>query len=682
MVFCRTQLNFVLASLIGVIFAGCTNNIFRSISQGGNGNGVIAPPPSTSQMELISRVLRNTSDPSNVFDLVGDGSGNLGKYCISSELGSTTPLCNCYFTYYMNSDKSDTPQILEVASIHQESNLVRCYFGKHTSEQKSDENNYPISPGIAPEAAVVEVQLSFPLNPGMVSNVVSFQLNGANDVSDSFDISSYATVKRFQCKEALFISNPFDYNGGSNRTYDPIQSVDPKLVFPMNFYSTNFGRTYSYYANKNFLTFTPTSSTNNWICPEDPENDPYQDPLNDPPTLYKEDYQIFSAYYNGLITTGAGFSNNYKIAIDGSTYVFADRRIYPFKYPNAALLAAGEKVFDRSSFVVSKKKTGPFSVPLNALAIPGRVTSEAGELKPDKAIPPLGYVAKPIQSGSKEICPRTVSLPDGYQWVKVWLMRTTLMKRNAVVSTDLATGKMLHISCNPGRWLAGTDIFSDCAGLFGIYNNVVPAHDIYARVLGTLVPGVQNTNLCVDALQGGLNGIGIHAEDGILSDGWRVRTASCTNFTNNNITAPMNVCVNQGADGGGFQRAFPKSVTGSGSSNQVSYLDIDGGGIRYEFLFVVTPDAWTMNDMETHPQRSIFWPIRFKAGECTARVNDPAVDGATENIGNPKSCIDAGYTPEQYGPKKYDIGEPSDPPAGDTRPGVFPVCAIQKIPTP
>jgi hypothetical protein len=103
-------------------------------------------------------------------------------------------------------------------------------------------------------------------------------------------------------------------------------------------------------------------------------------------------------------------------------------------------------------------------------------------------------------------------------------------------------------------------------------------------------------------------------------------------------------------------------------------VDIDDpSSPRYDFIFVVSP-ATVMSGEITNPSSSvhnIYTPYRFMSlGDCNSADPD-----------NPSTIGDcnAARALRNYGIKFHDVGSVGDPPANDpNRPGVFPVCALQK----
>lgn len=380
----------VLISALSGAGAACTNNnltALKNASQRSIGNRSTAGgsfDDSSNYLIYVARVLRTLTDTAGSFDLIGDGTGKIGQYC-SATTGS---VCSCRFQYVNASGVSEAP---EVPISYKEQDLARC------------------SSAILP-TGITEVKISIHhISSDNYSNETIFRFNGPNMGFNPSDPDSYLGIKRFQCKEVLLVPYLFD-----GRMYDPFQSSDPELAYPLNYYTPNFGASLLSFV-KNPIN-APSGNGPGWKCPsriDDPEFLPTQ--------------TVFS------VEADSGGS----------------KRIFPVQ----------GSAFDRSTFHLARVPSGAFNVPVNAAmapntytSLPATGTSATGpSSRFSQSPPPIGYGAAPVQDASgSESCPSTVPIPPGYQWVKVWQFRASLPMRYTRGSN--ATMQAGIIECNPGLY--------------------------------------------------------------------------------------------------------------------------------------------------------------------------------------------------------------------------------------
>jgi len=428
--------------------------------------------------------------------------------------------------------------------------------------------------------------------------------------------------------------------------YDKLQSEDPLLTFPFDFYATNFGAALQSYVNAG-------TGVNYWDCPTNP-------------SLYSDFSNPLPADTTPIFSVG---DNN---------------RMYPPPIYNPAPVVASD--LDRSSFYVAKAPAGVFSIPFNAFLGPTIVSAFNSTSNPA----PLGYGAAPIPTGvGKEQCPLS-AIPAGYHWVKVWLFRSDLPPRHYLSSPKFA--QIGQISCNR-QWVgltgnavdAGKNVFVDCG--IGASARPLPgsANGTLADRIITNGPVINNTQTggCINinapasspAPKGaGATSSGVSTQRaGFTAYGFGtdflqyVNPQACTN------PAPfpdgLGLCTNNNNVTSGVPADFATTITA-----------VPNDGSRFDFIFTVSPDiSWATasslavnsGEMEagTGNSRS-FTPYRFKtSADCaaTSASGAPCVAAASSNLFPP------------YGIKLHDVGTNGDPSATDpNRPGVFPMCAIQR----
>ena len=240
-------------ALLALTFFSCTNNLAGKLSTSsvatiGVGTG---GTNSTGTFALtLQNVLRDSTNPTTTLDLIGDGTNKMGTLCTSTAGGLSTAgpsTCSCTYAY---TSPSVGVQSVDVPTVYQESNLIEC-----------------LSTTIPSDVTTVSVSVHV-TSENEYSNVVAFNLLNTGGLNPT-SASSFSLVQRWQCRDILWIPYPGP-NGtlaefATNSMYDPIQSQDPSLTYPINFYTTNLGGTLQAYINANIA--------GQWDCPSNP-NDP------------------------------------------------------------------------------------------------------------------------------------------------------------------------------------------------------------------------------------------------------------------------------------------------------------------------------------------------------------------------------------------------------------------------
>lgn len=642
--------------------SGCTNNLSlttnlanSTVSASNPNGGTVSGTSGNAGSFTLSRVVKDNVNPSTTLDLVGDGSGAFGSLCISTATGassSTSPtVCNCVFSYNTSSHPN-TQQINPVT--YHENDMVRCLYSNIPTDVKTMQ---------------VQLQVS---SSDSYSNTVNFTFSGNGVTLDTSSSSSFIMPIRYQCRDLVFI--PYIYDGNM---YDPIQSEDFHITYPLDFYATNLGYAVSTYVAQGNVN--PANQAY-WNCPQ------ILNPVRD----------LAGTLTNAGTNLGAYVAQNHiNLKVYSKAPLSGSKLIYP---PTPG-------IFDRSTFYLAKQSSGVFSIPLDALMAPGVNTSTSDPSSPGSTIPPLGYGAAPIPNPTvpgQETCPDTsVPIPAGYQWVKVWLFRASLPQRHYAKSGQSPTiTDVQNIICNPGDWAntAGSPpsnyspIFPSCqlshsnAGSSYALSDLNDTHYLASRVL-TLSNGTSicadldnstlasSPNYCAAATATTVNpGAGCDATTG--ADYWLPEStyASATSPTGCGPNAPsplidpFHVCSLT-------SNSTPAPPTPYSTS--VGIGDLDTGTPRYDFLFVVTPPTISVSDMQdTSPSSASlpYQPYRFFTDQdCLSPDPDNPV------IKTPPDCSPANAI-NTYGLKLHSVGSNGDPPASDpNRAGVFPICALQPI---
>lgn len=699
-------------TLIIITLMSCTNNRFDSISP-------LVKKTSTTPLDriiipveetpiILTRVLRNATSPTSTFDLIGDGTGAMGKGCMSKDTENSTQskgesTCTCAYSYTLSNGSTES---YEAPTTYHEGNVIRCLYVDIPTAVKS-----------------VKVRIH-QTTLDTYSNSISFNLNNRNITLDPTEASTFAQVQRYQCRDLLWIPNSL----APDTIYDPFQSEDPHNSIPMNFYTTNLGASQAIYGG-GMSSVTPPK---NWNCPSIP-NDPH----------LKMDLTLYSA--------GPDSAGSKKIyppsgsSFDRSTFYLARRATSVFDVPVNAYIAPE----------------------INTLSPDAQGNQTAGAPPIGYGASPISTGIP-----GQETCPDlSIAKPTGYHWVKVWLYRMAMPGRKAIYSyyfnnigpiacspgdwkqtTSLqrnAAGNIISSHLNsvfpdcdnntnssitvngPSRYsesLSLTDLmipeikatgaqlasrvftnYNSCFNVDPVFHldlalpllvTPIPKSDIYATLPASLptptVPspspaptlpaeGAKNTGYS----NGPGKGSTLFSDFGLGTDLWNQNLKYSVHL---GITQVERVDPYTGCWGSGnidpahlctsvFDRA---NKVGDGSAppqpfypipydNNPGTLDIDNpSSPRYDYLFVVTPTN-VMSGQITNPSSNeyqTYTPYRFMSLE----------DCQSPDPDNPNSANDCNsqHALRNYGIKFHDVSSAGDPPANDPqRSGIFPICALQ-----
>ena len=628
--------------LLCVMTSGCTNLLGTTSRSTASTQNTVSPSTGSGIDALtLSTVVRN-SRQSNIFDLVGDGTGALGNFCVTQttegEDGATTAstgsTCTCQFSYI----KADgSTEMYDVSTKYTEPNLIRCSFAT-----------------VPKTVPYVNVRIHL-TNADSYSNTVRFKFSGNGQFLDLTDARSFSQPFRYQCRDTVFMSLQFGAPQGANAAgkgiYDPILSEDPAIAFAWNFYASNMYAAAAAFVTNNEIAESGVGS----ICPATP---------NDPGI--GTDLTLFSL---------AGDSS-------GST------RIFP---------PVGS-AFDRSTFFLARQLSGVFNIPVNAYVAPGSISqapTDGSAVSTDPGKPsPVGYGAAPtpLDDGT-ETCPDTsVQIPPGFKWVKLWQFRASLDPRNSPTSEAMNN---TAIACNPGDYVEPNPSPSYTpvpyakiceGGVLAAANDTVLANRI---IYGSSSGGANTGSACVvlnhpdpsvaatacnSAVDGPGSGAGCTATRSgvqkslyglwpLASDVWRTQV--------NTLNGGFNVlCSNGNALDNLHMCAFGGSAIAPFDDNvKLKALEKNS---RYDFVMVVSPPTINLRDMQDPSNSAVlpYIPYRYYPGKCVS--GDPT---------HPAFAGDCGVSNRiNYALKAHDVGLNGDAsPTDSGRLPVFPVCALQPI---
>ena len=616
--------NSVFASLLFALssLTACLNNDLTSASKFALTNQINTENPGSvisgedsSGILTLTRVIRSNLNSASELDLIGDGSDALGRLCVSGDqnagggANSDGPsTCTCEYSY-TRSDGSK--EVVEVDTVYHEMNLIRC------------------SSAIIPtNITYFDVRVHISTNDAF-SNSVRFQVGSDLLNLSTSDSSTFLPATRYQCHESLFLSYVFD-----DDFYDPFQSEDARLVYPLNFYTTNMGGSLSLFASE-----VQANNGAGYVCPTN-TNDPTQ----------------------GVELTV------YSVSSDGGS-----NRIFP----------TTGSAFDRSNFVLAKERTGVFNVPVKAMIAPGLLSEDDT---------PLGYGAEPIPGSEpdQETCPSDVEIPDGYQWVKLWLFRARLERRMNIIPDQLAQAGGL--ACNPGTWqTADTDrdgqldaVVANCGSNGG---KAPPSGFGSSELADRVYSSGSSTPKCL-RLQASSSASFPPAA--VCSNNIGLSGAGCTTdlLTGNQTISTYDI-LSPGSDIWHPADGTTSFCTGASTFDPFNICDLLGGyptpyqfgdttdyieeNERFDFLFVVSPVEITTADMDSESSASRpYTPFRFfKASDCASGNPDAPLSPGDCSINRKIDYRFVAYSIDNFG------DAPEEDP--DRLPD-FPVCVLQASP--
>ncbi len=390
------------------LLSSCTNLTNRvrapsSVLQTGTSGGGSA----SGAFHLVGIV----TEPSNgsLYNLLGQNA-EFDVFC-SGAYGT----CRCEYTY---SQTGLGVQTQETPVTYQESNLVRCL-----SAVPAGISSFSVRITVSGGSGSFESNsLSASFGPGgTFQNVPAFI-----DVTDPL---SYQAVQRYQCRKLDFIASPFD-----GTFLDPIQSQDPQVIYPFNFYTTNVGESLL------AMQINPAGSQG-WDC-----------------TLISTPDYSLHWWANPMVFSETGCTDPF-CSGDGSlmypTSVLSDSKI-PVSTGSTAL---GKR---RSTFSLLKKPYGVFQVPVIAATAPRSYVDSyfSGQVvNASLTLSPLGYAAAAVAGpGGTSTCP-SIPIPLTSRWVKLWSYRATnLTPPRKVVGTDASVNSPI------GCWAENTaGLFDSCS---------------------------------------------------------------------------------------------------------------------------------------------------------------------------------------------------------------------------
>jgi len=404
-----TRLSLFFFSVILIVSSGCTNIGSTSGSAGSEISiGSDTNEGTDGGAFRLETVVPTPGATGATYDLIGQDN-QFDVYC-SGSYG----VCKCEYTYQLS---DGTSQAVEGDVSYQESDLLRC-----VDAVPSGVSSFSVRVVVESASSTTTTggtTTSGTTTVGYASNSISVDLGDGSFSSDSYlDLSnaqSYVAVDRFQCRRREFIPNPLD-----SGIIDPIQSEDPKIIYPFNFYTTNLSQS---------LLQMQQQATQNWEC-----------------TLIATQDRSLHWWANPYVYSSSPCTDAF-CAGDGELMdPTATLSSGPVPVTNPA--ATGKR---RASFSVASHAYGVFQIPIKAAVAPNNYVSSAYSV--------IGYGAKPIPNvNGSSTCPN-IPLPSKAIWVKLWNFRATDITPPSYVSSSSAM-RASAIACNPAT---NSPVFPSCS---------------------------------------------------------------------------------------------------------------------------------------------------------------------------------------------------------------------------
>ncbi len=351
----------------------------------------------------------NPSFAGSMYNMLGQN-GEFDNYC-----GGNYGTCSCVYTY---TSGSNVNQIIEAQVQYQESNMLRC-------------------PNVVPSGASsfsVKIQTQagagggpFDSNSLSITPGAGGSFENSPVYADLTDERSYQPVRRYQCRRLQFIPSPFD-----STFLDPIQSQDPRIIYPFNFFTSNVG--------ESILALQRNGTNQGWECTLTP-------------TL---DYSLHW-WANPMVFSDAPCASGFCIG-DGEL-IYPMNTLESGKIPvSSGSTATGKR---RSSFSLLPRPYGVFNTPVIAATAPQTYVSAfySGQaVDATLTLSPLGFAARPVVlPGGGSGCPN-IPIPANAKWVKLWNFRATdLQPPRRVVSTRATQSFPIACLSSPSG-----DLFDSC----------------------------------------------------------------------------------------------------------------------------------------------------------------------------------------------------------------------------
>ncbi len=532
-----TKVSFHLGLLILVFAIGC-NNFKDSLSKLSVPRSDLTNASSDTSQFVLVQVIPSPSGVSSL-DLIGQNQ-QFETYCASSS-------CSCKFQY----TQTNVGQVVVESPItYQEADLIRC--------------SNPVPAGLA--SFQVRIRNS---DDSAKSNWITVSMNsgtfgGTQQFLDLTSVESFSQIERYQCRIRHVIGRFFNSTpnlAASSDVYDPIQSEDPNLIYPFNFFTDN---------TADSIMRIQKGADPKWDC-------------SITGNLNGNAYPVWA---NPMVFSNATCTGYNSTCTSEGWLMYPTAQLSSGTLQSSATLTTATT---RASFQLAKSSYSVFDRPVYGMKYP---VTELGTGDPATSQSPtlrLGYAAGTVASGNSSSCPTNITLPANTRWAKLWMYRASFAPPQYVKSVP--SGQSQAICFTGGAsYYPGCVVDDDRLDLLTAFGSTLSRR----VVLGS---GGVTANACYST--------GIVAPD--------VWTRSSENFGNAGASLPWN--IGPGATVSPADSSVEVSAVNGTTDNPqgTDYTD---------YLFVVTPESVNDNDMRNGniPE---YRPQTFrKRSDCSG--NDPS----------------------------------------------------------
>jgi hypothetical protein len=407
-----------LGAWLALLVPACTNHGVK-ISRGPSSTlSQVSTSQTTGDFSLI-QMSPDPISPGSVYALIGQNQ-EFEQYC-----NSGTSNCECEFSYQQPGIGA---QILNVAPTYVESDMLRC------------PNQVPS--GI--ESFDVRIR-ALPVQAGGTiyqSNRLTYSLGSGNNTNlnsaiylDLTDENSFVPVQRYQCRKREFIANPLD-----KKIADPFQTVDPRVIYPFNYYTTNVSESLLRMQRGLGASTGTGGSTGSGSSSASQGDQSWECTLNATPD------SKLHWWANPAVYSSTACTNDFCSADGELMYPTSSLSSGPVPALDFTASTTGKR---RSSFSLARRAYGVFQTPVIAAIAPLNYVSSVYS----SPTSPLGWAAKPIPAvNGSSTCP-AITLPDGARWVKLWNFRALNVAPSQTV-TDSVSAASSTIGCRPPKSFA------------------------------------------------------------------------------------------------------------------------------------------------------------------------------------------------------------------------------------
>lgn len=535
--------------LLSLIFFVSCNNFKDSLSKLSVPSSDLTNASSDTSQFVLLQVIPSPSGISSL-DLVGQNQ-QFDTYCASTS-------CSCKFQY----TQTNVGQVVVESPVnYQESDLIRC--------------SNPVPAGLSSFQVRLRNSDDSARSNWITVNMNNGTFGGTQQFLDLTSIESFSQIERYQCRIRHVIGRFFNSTpnlAASSDVYDPIQSEDPNLVYPFNFFTDNTAES---------ILRIQKGADPKWDC-------------SITGNLTGAAYPLWA---NPMVFSNATCAGLSSACTNEGWLMYPTAQLGSGALASAATLTTATS---RASFHLAKSSYSVFDRPVYGMKYPVTELGTGDPATAQSSTLRLGYAAGTVASGTSSSCPTNITLPANSRWAKLWMYRASFAPPQFVKSVPSGQSQTV---C----YTKDATFYPGCEDATGILDSIAePLSNARARrvVLGS---GGVTANACYT--------IGVPGTD--------LWTRSGEDFGNAGANLPWNI-------------APGATVSPADSAVEVSAVngttDNPQGTDYTDYLFVVTPESVNDNDMRNGniPE---YRPQTFrKRTDCSG--NDPSDVTCTANFQN------------------------------------------------